>query len=102
MTVDVDGVPAIMYGMRPEGLLSDNGIIWMLATPDMYKIKRYFIKQCAGQINTLCQSVKFIYNYVDIENKASIRWLKWLGFTFDEPIEYGVKGEQFMRFSKYV
>jgi RimJ/RimL family protein N-acetyltransferase len=39
-------------------------------------------------------------NYVHAENKASVRWLKWLGFTMDEAAPYGPRGENFIHFYK--
>lgn len=39
-----------------------------------------------------------LLNYVDARNTMTIRWLKWLGFTIDDPIPYGVNGEPFSRF----
>ncbi|MCP6429157.1 hypothetical protein NL523_27970, partial [Klebsiella pneumoniae] len=33
-----------------------------------------------------------------IHNSLSIDWLKWLGFTFDEPAPYGKDGSLFYHF----
>ena len=37
-------------------------------------------------------------NFVHLKNHVSVRWLKRLGFSFDEPIVLPQSGEEFVRF----
>jgi hypothetical protein len=35
-------------------------------------------------------------NFVDVRNRASIRWLRWLGSTLSDPVE--IRGHEFRLF----
>lgn len=100
-TVFVDDEEVGMFGVVKPTLLSNYGVIWFLATEKMELIKKTFIKLCVPCINELFEvGVDRLENYVWVENKKSIRWLKWLGFTFEKPVEYGRGKSMFMRFYK--
>ena len=44
------------------------------------------------------QEFPYMFNYVDVRHKEAIRWLKWLGFTLNEPTPYGPFGLPFHKF----
>lgn len=96
----VNGRPAFMFGVCPQSLLGRTATVWMLGTDDIYKIKfgRREIRAMAKYVAKLAQGFDVIENWVWDENKTSIRWLKYLGFTVEEPEEAGVYQAPFRHF----
>ena len=50
-------------------------------------------------IATWREQFPFMFNYVDARHTDAIRWLKWLGFEFDEAAPYGPFDLPFYRFT---
>lgn len=98
--IEADGVPVAVFGVRRPFILSPKGLIWLLGTKDFVKIKKSFVKSSKKYIDECFDYASSLENYVWIENKLSIRWLKWCGFKFDEPKPYGLKKELFLHFYK--
>lgn len=58
------------------------GVPWMLAK-DGFKITKSWLRHCRDVIfPEMNDTFPVLMNYVHKENKESIRWLKWLGFSF--------------------
>jgi len=99
-TVMIDDAPAMMFGVVERTLLDRTGTIWMLGTNDIHKIKfgrREFIVMWR-QVMKLVKGYHLVDNYVHASNETSIKWLEFMGFTFDEPAPAGLFGESFRRF----
>lgn len=62
------------------------GIPWLLAR-DGFKMTKSWLRICRDEVFPEMDNIfPILKNYVHKDNKDSIRWLKWLGFTF-YPIE---------------
>jgi hypothetical protein len=96
--VTVNDVPCVMLGLVRRDLLSDYGVPWLLGTNGAIKHRREFLRLSPPVIQEMLSVCPKLYNYVHVDNKVSIDWLRWLGFTFDEPQPYGVTGELFHKF----
>lgn len=81
----VDGIPAVVYGLYPSDE-SDAGTPWMVATNDIHKIKRQFIKGSKYAVTEMLKTYSFLYNLVHVDNQISINWLTWLGFTIGDEL----------------
>lgn len=94
----VRGVPAFTWGVAPRGsILSETGNPWLLGTDAIMEVRREFLKQSRAYVARMHDGFTRLENIVHVENKLSIRWLKWCGFTFGmELIERN--GEQFFPF----
>jgi ribosomal protein S18 acetylase RimI-like enzyme len=79
----VDGVPVAVLGVCDSGI-AGVGVIWMLGTDGIYKISRQFLKGSMRELRMLANEYKTLFNYVYTDNKLSIKWLEWLGFTIDK------------------
>ncbi len=90
--------PIAVLGLVSRGLLSDTGVPWLLGTHSAMKHKRAFLQESPPVIAEMLRHTSKLENWVHAKNKTSIRWLKWLGFTIDEPVPFGVSGELFHRF----
>lgn len=98
-TVEANGVPIAVLGLSVLNILTGIGSPWLLSTEQALNHKREFLRLSPPVVREMLQLCPTLYNYVHCDNKVSIRWLKWLGFTFsNKPIEYGVNNELFYRF----
>lgn len=96
--VTVNNEPCVMIGLAIRDILSGSGVIWMLGTEGALKYKRQFLKQVPVIIEEMLTICPNLFNYVHVKNKISIKWLKWIGFTLDEPLPHGYDGELFQKF----
>ena len=91
----VDDEPVLVFGVQPESMVSSTGIVWLLATDNIIKIKKQFIKRCKTVLLDLIQDYDVVYNYVYTKNTIALRWLKWLGFTIHPAEAMGAMGAKF-------
>lgn len=99
VVVMVDDMPIAVFGLSVINALTGLGTPWLLSSEEAMNHKREFFKLSPSIIQEMLSICPKLYNYVHAENKVSIKWLKWLGFTVEsDPVEYGVKGEKFHKF----
>jgi len=94
----LDGEPFAMYGVAPGCVLTGMGRPWLLGTDTSLKYKREFLTATYSVINSMLSMYPRLENYVHVDNRISVRWLKWMGFNMDDPFVSPVSGEKFMRF----
>ena len=94
----VDGEVVCIFGVALQTPLSDAGSPWLLASDLVEDHAHTFLRVNRVYVREIKKRYPLLENYVDCRNAASIRWLKWLGFEFDEPAPYGPEGLPFMRF----
>ena len=87
-----------LFGVGPY--LEGVGMPWLIGTDALELNSKSFLRQCVGFIKQMHEAYPVLENYVDVRNEASIRWLKWLGFTICDPGPYGVQGLPFHRFNR--
>lgn len=92
----VDGVLVAIWGIA--SLPNGGGAPWLLATEDLRKYAIRFYHITREHISQMLEAYGYLENYVDARNIDSIRWLKWLGFEFDELQPYGYSQLPFRRF----
>ena len=90
--------PLVMFGLVKRDLLSGVGIIWMLGSNDALKYRRNFLTLTPLVIDEMLTICSRLTNMVHCKNRESVRWLKWLGFTLDDPVPFGVEKELFHNF----
>jgi hypothetical protein len=84
-----NGHPMAIFGINPETVLGEKALIWLLATDDLEKIQRRFIRHSKEFIDMMLSWYPYLYNWVDDRNKASIEWLKYCGATISAPVIHG-------------
>lgn len=94
----VDGEVACIFGVCPANMLGRRGIPWLLGTDLIEQHATAFLRRNRRYIRIMLAMYNHLENHVDCRNAASIAWLKWLGFQFDEPAPYGHLRMPFMRF----
>lgn len=95
-----EDAPMCVFGVIPTNLLTGEGIIWLLGTDNVKRHARGFLEVSPGCLQKIMATYSHLHNYVDQRNKASIRWLKWMGFEFQEAQPLGPRGLPFHRFDK--
>jgi len=94
------GVPVAISGVTRPFLLSNNGIIWMLATEEFEnKIVQISAgRKCRVFVREMLKSFTLLYNFVDVRNTVTVKWLEWIGSEFDQPKPYGPDNMLFRKF----
>lgn len=87
-----------IFGVNPVPNMDRVGVIWMLATKTFDDHFMVFAAACKAVVATMIGNYEYLFNYVHVENKKSIRWLKWLGFDVKPAEPIGVNGARFHRF----
>lgn len=62
----------------------DIGIVWLLGTRQMPKIRKYFLKHSKQYVEELMEGFEYLTNVVMKTNHLSYRWLQWLGAEFND------------------
>ena len=82
------GLPEFIFGVASTDSPAI-GSPWLLATKD-FKITKDWLKMCRDLIfPQMDDTFPILKNFIHKENKESIQWLKWLGFSFyDVPVVF--------------
>ncbi|WP_353094301.1 hypothetical protein [Methylibium sp.] len=80
--VRVEGRPALIYGVT-DTAHAGIGVPWLLATPDLYRIKEAVREVAMAEVRLMAQTYVVLFNQVHAENTTAIEWLETLGFTID-------------------
>ena len=82
-------VPAVMGGIWEvkEGI----GCAWLLSTPEVKKHRHCLLRELRREIEKSKEKFFLIYNFIYEKNFEAKRWLKWLGFRFDNPHPKGIE-----------
>lgn len=97
-TVEWNGTVVAMFGVAPESELV--GIPWMLASDDLKKIKKSFLRECHQYVERMFDDYQVLTNCAWSQNHIHVQWLKWLGFKFFPAQPKGYDGELFYDFYK--
>ena len=97
---DPEGTPIGVFGVN-DTQTAGLGSIWMMATPDLLKHQRQFLRECREGIYEVSQGYSCVFNCTDARNTVHHKWLKWCGFTFiKEHEKFGRGNEPFYEFVK--
>lgn len=94
----INGEPACMFGVVQTNRVYNIGAPWMIGTELLEQHALAFLRRSKPAFYPLAAQYSELVNYVDARHTAAIRWLKWLGFEFDEAKPHGVAGLPFHRF----
>jgi hypothetical protein len=94
-----DGEVGAMVGARTTArtLLGTAGEVWILSGTAVDRNPRAFMRSSRQVLEQLLQQWDSLSNVVDTRYEASLRWLKWLGFSFAPPVPMGPQGVLFCR-----
>jgi len=93
----VGGVPCCMFGVAPITMTNGEGAPWLLGTNAIIPHQKKLLRTCRPVIGAMRDSYPRLVNFVDERNTVAIRWLRWLGFRFDDTT-YPIGGTRFRVF----
>lgn len=98
-TLCLNNIPVALFGAGRRNFSNSvkRASIWFLGTKHIEKCKTEFLKKSKKYIEFFKTKFDILENYTDAENSKNIKWLKWLGFQFDKPVE--VNGGKLVYFS---
>lgn len=97
--VDRADRPLAMFGAVPRADLQGAANVWLLATDRFVReCRRQFLRECRTWVDCMNQTYPLLTNVVDARNAVHIRWLRWCGFEFADPIDVG--GTPFIPFER--
>jgi len=67
-----------MYGVVPAD--SKTGLVWMLGSDKLKKIKRPFLRESRTEVNGMNTLFPHLWNIIDSRNEMHLKWIKWCGF----------------------
>lgn len=91
-----DAQPAFVFGVARDDWRWMNA--WAFSTPVVSAYSLSFCKGSLAVAGRLFDEYPNIRGAVDCRHEKSIRWLRFMGFKFDRPVEYGMHGELFFPF----
>ena len=94
----VNDVPVCIFGVTPWSILTGTASPWLLGTDEIQRHRKIFVTETRQGVKDMLTLYPYLVNWVHCDNVASISWLRGMGFQFDEPEPYGVRGELFRRF----
>ena len=100
-TVLDSGIPVAMFGVISTPHNIRHGSVWFLSSYKLDKNMRYFTKRTKKWVDYFLSDYDFVYNFVPENNTTTIKWLKWLGFSFSDK-EIVVRGTKVLYFYKYI
>lgn len=88
-----------VFGHAPLGpILTTVASPWLLGTDLLRYNAGVLVKLSRQYVAAWREQHPLLVNFVDVRNVASIRYLKLVGFAFDEPAPFGPEGLPFHRF----
>ena len=98
ITAIKNGIPICIFGIHPDSILGNKATIWFLATDELKKHSKQFLRLSKGFISYFLEYYPLLYNFVDDRNRQSICWLKWCGANMNGAVTYGIEKMPFHYF----
>lgn len=103
----IDDVPVCMFGVAPKSIVLGEGLPWMLAANGLERAQVKFLRACRPAVRAMVSSYPRLLNFVHADNHVTIKWLRWMGFSFAPPDwprdqelpRYLVNGQPFLLFT---
>jgi hypothetical protein len=92
----LNGKPVAVFGVGE--ISAALGVPWLVATDEIERHPVRFYRTSKAVIVRMKERYAHLVNWVDARNTLSIRWLKWSGFTVEEPEPWGTYGMMFHKF----
>lgn len=83
----VDGEVIALGGVKCDGILSDEAYVWILCSEAINDYPIAFIRGVLRAFALIKGRFRTIWGLVSADFARSIRWLGWMGFTVDPPVE---------------
>src|SRR5215469_5914184 len=81
-----DGACGAIWGIRTAGILSDECWIWLTGTELINENRMAVLRHSIPVVNHFRSMFRVVQGYVLCDFDCSIKWLRWLGFELNEPV----------------
>ena len=98
--IRLDEAPVGVCGVVRLNFITAIGVPWMLGTDMMTRRAKTLLPHAAPVIRRMGRGYQVLRNVVHDDNKASIRWLRFMGFEIGEPEAMGWRGAPFRVFER--
>lgn len=89
--------PLCVFGLLPDGIISQRAKVWLLGTEDLNKIKKSFIITARRVVGQMLELYPVLYNAVDAHYPQAKRLLNYLGAEMKEKVK-SKTGAEFLIF----
>lgn len=97
-TMLYNGEPVLSLGVIRKSLLSDEGLLWLMHSADIKKVKIRALRKSVYYLKKFLMTFNSLENYIDARNVLTIKWLKWCNFTIDDAKRVGSENMPFHKF----
>jgi hypothetical protein len=80
------GEVAAIMGLAVSSVIGGHGVPWLLTGPACERHKRRFMVESRRQVARMLAQASPLINYVHADYGRAVRWLGWLGFSIDPPL----------------
>jgi hypothetical protein len=84
------GQVVAVWGLVPPSLLSDRAYLWLYTTEALHRHIFLLIRHSQRAVAEMLKDYPRIVGHCRVGQDKSIRWLRWLGAEFGEPIGHFV------------
>ena len=88
LVILVDGEPVAVFGLASLSSNNQVGLPWLLTTPGLLKIRKYFLKHSWDWMQLYLEKYPTLTVATDARHYQSHQWLLWLGFDIVEVIPH--------------
>lgn len=78
---------ACAWGLISPSILSNQAYLWLFTTSLIDQEKFLFIRHSQRQVEEMLKRYPNLVGFCDVNNHRAIRWVRWLGGVFKEPID---------------
>ena len=82
----IDGELACIWGVIPPTLMSDQAYLWLYTTNIIEEHQFTLVRHSQMVIEEILEEYPSIVGHAMLGSSKSIRWLKWLGAKFGQPM----------------
>jgi hypothetical protein len=95
---EYEGEPVAVFGLVPISLASGTAAPWLLGTDALGALRCSLTRLARLYVSEALRLYPVLVNHVDARNAASVKLLRWLGFSIEEAQPFGARGLPFHRF----
>lgn len=92
----LDNKPLALFGVTAVSE-TKGFLIWCVGTNELSKYRKSFVKISKNVLKKWLTEYKLLFNFVSLENKNAVNWLKWLGAKFEKPFK--IKNKEYIFFT---
>ena len=90
-----EGRVLMIFGVSDRIFSASPASVWALGTPECSGFKREMLRVGRSFIHGMLRIFPEMENWCDARYSESVRFVRHLGFTVDDPVEWGAHGEPF-------